>query len=117
MSEPLKLCECEWARTPISAPIHSTSERGSHRISCPCCPASTAWYATEAEAISAWNRRAPLPTVTREELVNVLTHTLLSCDPADGVIACHLTAENAPHELPLAADAVLVRLREKGVVG
>jgi|GEM_PF-6863366 len=113
MSEPLKLCECEWARTPISAPIHSTSERGSHRISCPCCPASTAWYATEAEAISAWNRRAPLPTVTREELIHAIRdHIRVDATGLAPMVASAFVIGQSD-----AADAILALLREKGVVG
>ena len=87
------------------------------QVECLSCGArSNEWPDDEKAPIAAWNGRAPLPTVTREELVDVLTHTLLSCDPADGVIACNLTAENAPHELPLAADAILALLWEKGVI-
>jgi len=49
------------------------------RVRCSSCPASTHYYDTEAEAIAAWNRRAPA-TVTRDEVAFLVCGNC-QCDP------------------------------------
>ena len=63
---------------------------------------------TPEAAIAAWNRRAPLPTVTREELAKVI-HSKLHDPGVDGKPSSDIFEYRA-------ADALLALLREKGVI-
>lgn len=66
------------------------------QVECLSCGArSNEWPDDEKAPIAAWNRRAPVPVVTREEIGREIIG-------------------RSPHR---AADALLAMLREKGVVG
>lgn len=94
-------------------------------IECQTCDARTSEfedaYAPRADATAAWNRRAPVPTVTREELAAAMCEwngNKCACSATHATTGWCFDGSWASGTTPVAvADAILARLREKGVVG
>lgn len=112
-----ELKACDWCDTDKWAgpTVWSEDDARKWQIVCGKCGAAGPACDDAEKAAAAWNRRAPLPVVTREELARLIDPEAFGLPSiVNNLGEDYLTDRD---EASAKGDAILALLREKGVVG